>query len=181
VVSAGLRLRGVGFPVLGMSAFAYEWSAILRCAGIWRAARSGGARLAALGLRARVRGADSAHAPLRLLAFLRLRSLTKTAPQPGSRAAASAAAAPRGVGGAFAAEWRRVLALRGPSSCWCSRRCLGIYYPQPYLNQICARSRSRSSTATRANSAAGSCRCWMRAVRSRWRCAPNACRRAFRS
>jgi ABC-2 type transport system permease protein len=49
-----------------------------------------------------------------LLAFLRLRaiapSMARSAPAPVPTAAT---AAPRGIGGAFAAEWRRVLALRG--------------------------------------------------------------------
>jgi ABC-2 type transport system permease protein len=53
------------------------------------------------------------------------------APQP------PAAAAPRGLGGAFVAEWRRVLALRGAFILLIVAPLVyGIYYPQPYLNQI---------------------------------------------
>jgi ABC-2 type transport system permease protein len=46
-------------------------------------------------------------------------------------------AAPRGVGGAFAAEWRRVLALRGAFLMLVVAPLVyGVFYPQPYLNQI---------------------------------------------
>jgi len=45
--------------------------------------------------------------------------------------------APRGIGGAFATEWRRVLALRGAFLLLVVGPIVyGIYYPQPYLNQI---------------------------------------------
>src|SRR5262249_60968915 len=45
--------------------------------------------------------------------------------------------APGGVGGAFVAEWRRVNALRGAFILLVVAPIIyGIYYPQPYLNQI---------------------------------------------
>src|SRR5262249_3415118 len=48
-----------------------------------------------------------------------------------------AAGAPRGLGGAFVAEWRRVLALRGAFILLIVAPLVyGIYYPQPYLSQI---------------------------------------------
>ena len=44
---------------------------------------------------------------------------------------------PRGIGGAFAAEWRRVLAIRGAFSLLVLAPVIyGLYYPQPYLTQI---------------------------------------------
>src|ERR1700675_2103564 len=44
---------------------------------------------------------------------------------------------PRGLGGAFVAEWQRVLALRGAFILlFLAPLIYGIYYPQPYLNQI---------------------------------------------
>src|SRR5206468_12344097 len=47
------------------------------------------------------------------------------------------AAAPLGIGGAFVTEWRRVLALRGAFILLVVGPLVyGIYYPQPYLNQI---------------------------------------------
>jgi ABC-2 type transport system permease protein len=49
----------------------------------------------------------------------------------------AAAAAPRGVGGAFVAEWQRVLALRGAFILLVVAPLVyGVFYPQPYLNQI---------------------------------------------
>ena len=47
------------------------------------------------------------------------------------------AAAPRSVGEAFAAEWRRVLGMRGAFAILIVAPLIyGIYYPQPYLGQI---------------------------------------------
>src|SRR6202043_401833 len=44
---------------------------------------------------------------------------------------------PRGIGGAFKAEWRRVLGTRSAFSLlFLAPLVYGIYYPQPYLNQI---------------------------------------------
>jgi ABC-2 type transport system permease protein len=74
-----------------------------------------------------------------VLAFLRLRSLarstsaTMTEPEP----EAAAVVPSRGIGGAFAGEWRRVLGIRGAFillvlAPWV----YGLYYPQPFLNQI---------------------------------------------
>ena len=73
-----------------------------------------------------------------LLAFLGLRALARRP----ARAAAEAeqvttVAAPRGLGGAFVAEWRRMLAVRGAFTLLVLAPLVyGIYYPQPYLNQI---------------------------------------------
>ena len=54
------------------------------------------------------------------------------APQP-----APPPAAPFSLGGAFAAEWRRVLAIRGAFILLVVAPLVyGFYYPQPYLNQI---------------------------------------------
>jgi ABC-2 type transport system permease protein len=45
--------------------------------------------------------------------------------------------ASRGVGGAFKAEWRRVLGTRSAFSLlFLAPLVYGVYYPQPYLNQI---------------------------------------------
>jgi ABC-2 type transport system permease protein len=47
------------------------------------------------------------------------------------------AAAPRNVGDAFAAEWGRVLGMRGPFAILIMAPLIyGVYYPQPYLGQI---------------------------------------------
>src|SRR6202030_33381 len=73
-----------------------------------------------------------------LLAFLRLRavagnmSMSRSTPAP---TALPAGTTPRGLGGAFVAEWQRVLALRGAFILLVvAPLAYGIYYPQPYLN-----------------------------------------------
>jgi ABC-2 type transport system permease protein len=72
-----------------------------------------------------------------ILAMLRLRSIARSttrAPAPEPMAVAVAAG---GIGGAFAAEWRRVLAVRGAFIFLVLAPLIyGIYYPQPYLTQI---------------------------------------------
>ena len=73
-----------------------------------------------------------------LLALLRLRAIarseTRSAPAP---ATAAPPTAPHGIGGAFAAEWRRVLAIRGAFILLVVGPVVyGVFYPQPYLNQI---------------------------------------------
>jgi ABC-2 type transport system permease protein len=73
-----------------------------------------------------------------LLALLRLRAIarseTRSAPAP---AAAAPPTTPHGIGGAFAAEWRRVLAIRGAFILLVVGPVVyGVFYPQPYLNQI---------------------------------------------
>src|ERR1700722_10608187 len=74
-----------------------------------------------------------------VLALLRMASLTRkgrferaeTPEQP------EIGETPRGIGGAFKAEWRRVLGTRSAFSLlFLAPLVYGIYYPQPYLNQI---------------------------------------------
>jgi ABC-2 type transport system permease protein len=138
VVSPAFGYAGVGFPVLGMSAFAHAWSAILPLRWYMAVLLGQAARGLPLSDSAPAFAALTALTALyALLAFLRLRSLAKTAPPPAAEPQLPAAAAPRGVGGAFAAEWRRVLALRGAFILLVLAPLIyGIYYPQPYLNQI---------------------------------------------
>jgi ABC-2 type transport system permease protein len=138
VVSPAFGYAGVGFPVLGMSAFAYAWSAILPLRWYMAVLLGQAARGLPLSDSAPAFAALAALAALySLLAFLRLRSLARSAPPAAAEPQLPAAAAPRGVGGAFAAEWRRVLALRGAFILLVVAPLVyGIYYPQPYLNQI---------------------------------------------
>jgi len=66
-----------------------------------------------------------------------------------SRAGAECGAAQRGIGGAFAAEWRRVLAIPGAFILLVLAPLVyGIYYPQPYLTQILHNVPIASSTTT---------------------------------
>src|SRR5207244_6696498 len=73
-----------------------------------------------------------------LLAFLRLRAIAASTPRTPREVEPAAAPAPsRGVGGAFVGEWRRVLAIRGAFMLLVVGPLVyGLYYPQPYLNQI---------------------------------------------
>src|SRR5262245_54870211 len=138
VVSPAFGYAGVGFPLLGMNAFASVWGAILPLR--WYMAMLLGQAARGLPL------SDSAHAFAALaalavlyplLAFLRLRSIAKSTVPAVAALPSPATGAPRGAGGAFVAEWRRVLALRGAFMLLVLGPLVyGIYYPQPYLNQI---------------------------------------------
>ena len=139
VVSPAFGYAGVGFPTFGMNAFAQAWGAILPVRWYMAVLLGQAARGLPLSESARPFAALAALAVLyALLAFLRLRvvarSVTRSAPAP---APIAAAAAPRGIGGAFAAEWRRVLAIRGAFILLVVAPLVyGVFYPQPYLNQI---------------------------------------------
>ncbi len=139
VVSPAFGYAGVGFPVLGMNAFAYAWGALLPLRWYMAVLLGQAARGLPLYESARPFAALAALAALySLLAFLRLRAIVRSgaasAPAPEQPAPA---AAPRGIGGSFAAEWRRVLATRGAFILLVLGPIVyGFYYPQPYLNQI---------------------------------------------
>ena len=139
VVSPAFGYAGVGFPTFGMNAFAQAWGAILPVRWYMAVLLGQAARGLPLSESARPFAALATLAVLySLLAFLRLRavarSVTRSAPAP---APPAAVAAPRGIGGAFAAEWQRVLAIRGAFILLVVAPLVyGIFYPQPYLNQI---------------------------------------------
>jgi ABC-2 type transport system permease protein len=143
VVSPAFGYAGVGFPTFGMNAFAQVWGAILPVRWYMAVLLGQAARGLPLAESARPFAALAALAVLytlldTLLAFLRLRSIaasiTQSTPAP---TAPPAGAAPQSLGGAFAAEWRRVLALPGAFILLVLAPLVyGIYYPQPYLNQI---------------------------------------------
>jgi ABC-2 type transport system permease protein len=138
VVSPAFGYAGVGFPVLGMNALAYAWGAILPLRWYMAVLLGQAARGLPLSDSAPAFAALAALAVLySLLALLRLRSLVKSAAPMAAAPELPAAAAPRGAGGAFAAEWQRVLALRGAFILLVIAPLVyGFYYPQPYLNQI---------------------------------------------
>ena len=139
VVSPAFGYAGVGFPTFGMNAFAQAWGAILPVRWYMAVLLGQAARGLPLAESARPFAALVTLAVLySLLAILRLRavarSTTRSAPAP---CAGAASAAPRGIGGAFAAEWRRVLAIPGAFILLVVAPLVyGIFYPQPYLNQI---------------------------------------------
>jgi ABC-2 type transport system permease protein len=140
IASPAFGYAGVGFPTIGMNAFAQVWSAILPLR--WYMAVLLGQ--AARGLPV----ADSAVPFAALagltilfagLALLRMASLTRSGwfdtAQPAEPP--DTGSAPRGIGGAFMAEWRRVLGTRSALALlFLAPLIYGIYYPQPYLNQI---------------------------------------------
>src|SRR5262245_14780601 len=139
VVSPAFGYAGVGFPTFGMNAFSQIWSAFLPVRWYMAVLFGQAARGLPLADSARPFAALAALATIySLLAMLRLRSIARSgasaAPAPEPILAQSA---PRGIGGAFVTEWRRVLALRGAFLLLVVAPIVyGIYYPQPYLNQI---------------------------------------------
>jgi ABC-2 type transport system permease protein len=140
VVSPAFGYAGVGFPTLGMNAFAQVWGALLPVRWYMAVLLGQAARGLPLSDSARPFAALAALAILyAVLAFLRLGSLarstsaTRTEPEP----EAAAVVPSRGIGGAFAGEWRRVLGNRGAFILLVVAPLVyGVYYPQPYLNQI---------------------------------------------
>jgi ABC-2 type transport system permease protein len=140
IASPAFGYAGVGFPTIGMNTFAQIWSSILPLR--WYMA-------VLLGQAARGLPVSDSTVPFAalaglallfaVLALLRMASLTRERwfatlrpAEPGD-----SEPAPRGIGGAFAAEWRRVLGTRGAFALFFLAPLIyGIYYPQPYLNQI---------------------------------------------
>ena len=127
---------GVGFPLLDMNAFAQTWAALLPLRWYMEVLLGQAARGLPLGDSATPFAVLAALAAVySLLAMLRLRAIAGSAtPAP---EVVSLPAPARGIGGAFAAEWRRVLAIRGAFILLVlSPLVYGIYYPQPFLTQI---------------------------------------------
>jgi ABC-2 type transport system permease protein len=139
IVSPAFGYAGVGFPILGMNAFAQFWGALLPLRWYMAVLLGQAARGLPVHESARPFAALAALTVLyALLAFLLLRvfggNMTGAAPAPEPAAAPAGA---RGIGGAFAAEWRRVLAIRGAFILLVGAPLIyGVYYPQPYLGQI---------------------------------------------
>ena len=137
VASPAFGYAGVAFPALAMNVFAYAWSAILPLR--WYLAVLLGQAAHGLPVSDSVRpfAALAALAALYgLLALLRLRAVAGRL----IRQAAEAEVLPPdrpGIAGAFAGEWQRVVAIRGAFILLIVAPVIyGIYYPQPYLNQI---------------------------------------------
>jgi ABC-2 type transport system permease protein len=139
IVSPAFGYAGVGFPTFGMNAFSQIWSAMLPVRWYMAVLLGQAARGLPLADSARPFAALAALATIySLLAMLRLRSIARlgasAAPAP---APVLADSAPLGISGAFLAEWRLVFAVRGAFIMLVIAPVIyGIYYPQPYLNQI---------------------------------------------
>ncbi|MBV8242246.1 MAG: ABC transporter permease, partial [Hyphomicrobiales bacterium] len=139
IVSPAFGYAGVGFPTLGMSAFALMWGAILPLRWYMAVLLGQAARGLPLYESARPFAVLAGLAALyTLLAFLRLRAIAASTPPTAPQAEPAAASVPsRGLGGAFVAEWRRVLGIRGAFMLLVVGPLVyGLYYPQPFLNQI---------------------------------------------
>jgi ABC-2 type transport system permease protein len=139
-VSPAFGYAGVGFPTIGMNAFAQVWSSILPLRWYMTVLLGQAARGLPLSETAIPFAALSGLAVLYAgLALLRMASLKRkgrfeTAPTPEPSETGEVS---RGVGGAFKAEWRRVLGTRSAFTLlFLAPLIYGIYYPQPYLNQI---------------------------------------------
>jgi ABC-2 type transport system permease protein len=138
-VSPAFGYLGVGFPILGMNAFAHVWSTILPLRWYMAVLLGQGAR----GLPVQDSAAPfAALAGLAvvyaLLAIYRWRAIaTSMVRLPPAPVQPSVPPTIRGIAGTFAAEWRRVLTTRAAFSLLVLGPVLyGIYYPQPYLTQI---------------------------------------------
>lgn len=137
IVSPAFGYAGVGFPVIGMEGFARHWGELLPLR--WyiqilfdQAAR--GAPVAASAVPFAILAAMAIG--LFLLCWLWLCRLARRDP-PQARMEEPPIVAGPGLGGAFAAEWRRVLADRSVLGLFLIAPLLyGIYYPQPYLGQL---------------------------------------------
>jgi ABC-2 type transport system permease protein len=140
IASPAFGYAGVGFPTIGMNAFAHVWSAILplrwyMAVLLGQAARGLPVSESAIPFAA-LAGLALLYASL---ALLRMASLKRKGWFEVARPSEppDVTQTPRGIGGAFAAEWRRVLGTRSAFTLlFLAPLIYGIYYPQPYLNQI---------------------------------------------
>jgi ABC-2 type transport system permease protein len=136
--SPAFGFAGVGFPTIGMSAFARGWGAILPLRWYIQIVFDQGARGAPVGDSAQALAALGGLAMLYCsLAWLRLCSIARNPP---ARAATAVvpppAAAPRGLLQAIGGELRRVTADRNLTGLMILAPLLyGVFYPQPYLGQ----------------------------------------------
>ena len=138
IVSPAFGYAGVSFPTLGMNAFSHGWSAILPLRWYMAVLFGQGARGLPVSDSARPFAILAAlTAVYVLLALWRLRAISG---RPSRRTAVDEVVLPAdrpGVAGAFVGEWHRVLAIRGAFILLIGAPLIyGIYYPQPYLNQI---------------------------------------------
>ena len=141
IVSPAFGFLGVGFPTIGMNVFAQAWGAILPLRWYMAVLLGQAARGLPVFESARpfaiLAGLTMLYA---LLALLRLRAIGPGMARLARQAAAptpAPPAPPRGIGGAFAGEWRRVLGMRPAFTILIMAPMIyGVFYPQPYLTQI---------------------------------------------
>src|SRR6185436_17736263 len=136
IVSPAFGYAGVGFPILGMNAFAHAWSSILPLRWYMAVLFGQAARGLPVSDSAKPFAVLAGLAALYgLLALLRLRAISRSAARPAVVPPMTEPPPLPGIGGAFAAEWRRVLSIRGTFVLLVLAPLVyGVYYPQPYLN-----------------------------------------------
>jgi ABC-2 type transport system permease protein len=139
VVSPAFGYAGVGFPIVGMNAFAQTWSAFLPLRWYMAVLFGQAARGLPTQASAKPFAALAALAVAYVLLVLwRLSAVSKRAtgkatPEPVPVIVPSS----HGAGGAFAAEWKRLLSNRAVLAMMITAPIIyGFYYPQPYLTQI---------------------------------------------
>ncbi|MGJ5203748.1 ABC transporter permease [Bradyrhizobium sp. HKCCYLR20261] len=140
LVSPAFGYAGVGFPISGMNMFAQGLSVVLPLRWymsvlLGQAARGLPVAESAASF-AMLAGLTALYATLAVLLMRRVsRSLPGDRDVPGEPTMDEMRTA--GVGGAFLAEWRRVLGNRSAFTIIILAPIIyGLYYPQPYLNQI---------------------------------------------
>jgi ABC-2 type transport system permease protein len=139
VVSPAFGYAGIGFPTFGMNTFAQLWSTALPLRWYMAVLLGQAARGLPVADSARPFAALAGLAVLyTLLALFRLAAvgprLARSSPAPEPVLMPTS---PRGLGGAFTAEWRRMLGIPGAFMLLVVGPLIyGVYYPQPYLNQI---------------------------------------------
>ena len=138
VVSPSFGFAGVGFPTLGMNAFAFGWSTILPLRWYVEVLFGQGAHGLTVSNSARPFAMLAALTVVYVL--LALLALRRSAGRLTRRTAVDEVVLPAdrpGIAGAFGGEWQRVLATRGVFIVLIGAPLVyGVYYPQPYLNQI---------------------------------------------
>jgi ABC-2 type transport system permease protein len=139
IVSPAFGFLGVGFPVIGMNAFAQAWGAILPVR--WYMAVMLGQAARGLPVHESARPFAMLAGLTVLYALLALLRLWAVGPGMARETAAPEPAPPpapaHGLGGAFVGEWRRVLRIRAAFTVLIVAPLFyGVFYPQPYLTQI---------------------------------------------
>jgi ABC-2 type transport system permease protein len=131
IVSPAFGYAGVGFPTLGMNAFAYAWSAILPLRWYMEVLLGQGARGLPVSDSARPFAVLAALTALyALLALWRLRAVAGRVTRRTTAEEVVLRADRPGVAGAFAGEWQRVLAIRGAFILLIGAPLIyGVYYP----------------------------------------------------
>ncbi|HEY6334912.1 MAG TPA: ABC transporter permease, partial [Alphaproteobacteria bacterium] len=140
ICSPAFGYAGIGFPVIAMGTFPRIWGAGLPLRWYIQILFDQAARGVPTGASAEPFAILAALAIIfSALAWLRLRAVSHRVGMKSVSAEAGEEEVPaaHGIGGAFVAEWRRVLADRSVLGLFVLAPLLyGVFYPQPYLGQL---------------------------------------------